>query len=431
MVAGSVPKRQWPQPARRGPDLNDVTREIERVGPVAGVQRIVALDVLRGVAVLGILGTNIQHFAMFAGTVRDPTLYGNLDGANFWVYALTFTFVYQKFLPIFAMLFGTGILLAADRREAAGVDPSRFHYRRMAVLLVIGLCHAYLIWYGDILVAYALSGMVAFQFRRVSPRGLFAMGIALLAASPVIRVLFFILPGMLGAAGGDGGQGIEQVIANDLEAFRGPWIEQFRTRAAYVLEGQTTGFAVVLFWRACGLMAIGMGLYKLGVMTGRRSGRFYATLAAVALAIAVPVTALGLTGCVVTNWDNFWLWFLSDQIIYWFGIVMSLGWISIVMLACRRGCRSWLGHSLAAVGRLALTNYLLQSLLCTFLFYGHGLGLYGSVERTGQVAIVAGVWLLQLIISPLWLQYFRFGPAEWVWRILTYGYRQSVILGRR
>jgi uncharacterized protein len=235
---------------------------------------------------------------------------------------------------------------------------------------------------------------------------------------------------MLGAAGGDGGHGIEQVIANDLEAFRGPWIEQFRTRAAYVLEGQTTGFAVVLFWRACGLMAIGMGLYKLGVMTGGRSGSFYATFAAVALAIAVPVTALGLTGCVVTNWDNFWLWFLSDQIIYWFGIVMSLAWISIVMLACRQGCRSWLGRSLAAVGRLALTNYLIQSLLCTFLFYGHGLGLYGSVERTGQVAIVAGVWLLQLTISPVWLHYFRFGPAEWVWRTLTYGYRQSVILDR-
>jgi len=410
--------------------VKETAVETGRVGPVPGGQRIVALDVLRGVAVLGILGTNIQHFAMFAGTVRDPSLYGSLDGANIWVYALTYTFVYQKFLPIFAMLFGAGILLGADRREAAGIDPSRFHYRRMTVLLLIGLCHAYLIWYGDILVAYALSGMVAFQFRRVPPRGLIVLGIALLAASPVIRVLFFILPGMLGGAGGDGGPGIEQVIANDLEAFRGPWVEQFRTRAAYVLEGQMTGFAVVLFWRACGLMAIGMGLCKLGVMTGRRSGRFYITLAGVALAIAVPVTALGLTGCVVTDWDNFWLWFLSDQIIYWFGIVMSLAYVSIVMLACREGCRSWLGRSLAAVGRLALTNYLLQSLLCTFLFYGHGLGLYGSVERTGQVAVVAGVWLLQLFVSPLWLRRFRYGPAEWLWRSLAYGRPHSLMLER-
>jgi len=406
--------------------VHDTATQADRVGPVPGSQRIVALDVLRGVAVLGILGTNIQHFAMFAGTVRNPTLYGNLDGANFWVYALTHIFVYQKFLPIFAMLFGAGLLLAAERREAAGIDPSALHYRRMTVLLFIGLFHAYLIWYGDILVAYALCGMLVFQFRRVSARWLIVLGIALLAASPVIRVLFFILPGILG--GGGGSTAIEQVVADDLEAFRGPWVEQFRTRAAYVLEGQTTGFAVVLFWRASGLMAIGMGLYKLGVLTGRRSVRFYTTLAGLSLGVAVPLTVLGLTACVLTDWDHYGFWFLSDQIIYWFGIVMSLAWISIVMLACREGCRSWVGRSLAAVGRLALTNYLLQSLTCTLVFYGHGLGLYGSVERTGQVAIVAGLWAFQLIVSPLWLRYFRFGPAEWLWRSLAYGRPQSFMI---
>ena len=406
--------------------MNGTAADSDRVGPLPADQRILALDLLRGVAVLGILGTNIQHFAMFGGTVRNPTLYGNLEGANFWVYALTYTFGYQKFLPIFAMLFGAGLLLGAGRHEAAGLDPVAFHYRRMTVLLFIGLIHAYLIWYGDILVAYALCGMVVFQFRRVSSRGLIALGIALLAASPVIRVLFFIVPGLLGGGGPDAG--IEQFIADDLEAFHGPWVEQLRMRATYVLEGQTTGFAVVLFWRGCGLMAIGMGLYKLGVLTGQRSNRFYATLAGLALGIAVPLTVLGLTACALTGWDNDWLSFLSDQIIYWFGIVMSLAWISIVMLACRGGCRSWLGRSLAAVGRMALTNYLLQSLLCTFLFYGHGLGLYGSVDRTGQIAVVAGIWSLQLIVSPLWLRHFRYGPAEWLWRSLAYGRPQSIMI---
>jgi uncharacterized protein len=399
------------------------------VGPVPSDQRIAALDVLRGLAVLGILGTNIQHFAMFAGTVRNPTLYGNLDGANFLVYALTHIFFYQKFLPIFAMLFGAGVLLAAGRREANGTDPAPLHYRRMTVLLLIGLVHAYLIWYGDILVAYALCGMVVFQFRPLSARGLIVLGAALLAASPVIRVLFFVIPGILG--GGGGNTGIEQVVADDLEAFRGPWLEQLRTRAAYVLEGQTTGFAVVLFWRASGLMAIGMGLYKLGVLTGQRSTRFYATLAGLSLGIAVPLTVLGLIACAVTDWDHLGLWFLSDQIIYWFGIVMSLAWISFVMLACREGCGSWIGRSLAAVGRLALTNYLMQSLICTGLFYGHGLGLYGSVERTGQVAVVAGIWTFQLVVSPMWLRYFRYGPAEWLWRSLSYGRPQSFMIGPR
>ena len=399
--------------------MDDPATVPDRMRPVPADQRIVALDVVRGLAVLGILGTNIQHFAMFAGTVRNPTLYGNLDGANFWAYALTYTFVYQKFLPIFAMLFGAGILLAADRREVDGTDPAPLHYRRMTVLLLIGMVHAYLIWYGDILVAYALCGMVVFQFRRLPARVLIVLGAALLAVSPVIRVLFFVIPGILG--GGGGNAGIEQVVADDLEAFRGPWLEQLRTRAAYVLEGQTTGFAVVLLWRASGLMAIGMGLYRLGVLTGQRSPRFYATLAGVSLGIAVPVTALGLTACALTDWDHFGFWFLADQIIYWFGIVMSLAWISFVMLACRGGCRSWFGRSLAAVGRLALTNYLAQSLICTFLFYGHGLGLYGSVERAGQLAIVAGIWTVQLVVSPIWLRYFSYGPAEWLWRTLTYG----------
>lgn len=399
--------------------MDDPATVPDRMRPVPADQRIVALDVVRGLAVLGILGTNIQHFAMFAGTVRNPTLYGNLDGANFWAYALTYTFVYQKFLPIFAMLFGAGILLAADRREVDGTDPAPLHYRRMTVLLLIGMVHAYLIWYGDILVAYALCGMIVFQFRRLPARVLIVLGAALLAVSPVIRVLFFVVPGILG--GGGGNAGIEQVVADDLEAFRGPWLEQLRTRAAYVLEGQTTGFAVVLLWRASGLMAIGMGLYRLGVLTGQRSPRFYATLAGVSLGIAVPVTVLGLTACALTDWDHFGFWFLADQIIYWFGIVMSLAWISFVMLACRGGCRSRFGRSLAAVGRLALTNYLAQSLICTFLFYGHGLGLYGSVERAGQLAIVAGIWTVQLVVSPIWLRYFSYGPAEWLWRTLTYG----------
>jgi uncharacterized protein len=400
--------------------------EAPLVGPVTEDERIVSLDALRGVAVLGILVTNIQHFSMFAGTVRDPTLHGSLDGANFWVYALTFTLVYQKFLPIFAMLFGAGIVLAADRRGTAGRDPAPLHYRRMAVLLFIGMIHAYLIWYGDILVPYAVAGMVAFLFRRRSPGALIGLGIALLAASPVIRIVFFILPGMLGVGGGEGGPSLEQILADDLAAFRGPWIEQLRMRADYAFESQTVGLVVILFWRACGLMAIGMGLFKLGVLTGRRPARLYATLVLVALFVALPITALGLAACVTTEWKNFPLRFLSDQIIYWVGIVMSLGWTGLVMLGCRDRCRFWPCRSLAAVGRMALTNYLMQSVVCTFVFYGHGLGLYGSVERTGQIGIVVGLWILQLIGSSLWLRYFRFGPAEWFWRILTYGELQPI-----
>jgi uncharacterized protein len=397
-------------------------------GPVARAGRIEALDVLRGLAVLGILVTNIQHFAMFYGTSRDPTLYGDLHGANFWVHALTFTVVYQKFLPIFSMLFGAGILLQASRREAAGLSAAALHYRRLVVLLAIALVHAYLIWYGDILFAYAVSGMVVFLFRRRSPRCLITLGIVLLAASPLIRLVFFVLPAMLQPEAGGTGPPVDQMIADDLAAFRGDWLDALRTRIHYSFETQTVGLAVILFWRAAGLMLIGMGLYKLGVLTGERPRGFYWSLIAVAVTVALPITAVGLWVNVLSDWNNFFLRGLAHQIIYWVGIVMSLGWLGVVMLGCGRGGRLRFARPLAAVGRMALTNYLMQSLVCTFVFYGHGLGLYGSVERTGQIAVVVGVWLLQLIVSPLWLRYFRFGPAEWVWRTLAYGRRQPMIV---
>jgi uncharacterized protein len=395
--------------------------EASHPGPVAESERIHALDVLRGLAVLGILVTNIQHFAMFAGTARDPTLYGDLHGANFWVYALTFVLAFQKFLPIFAMLFGAGIVLAAERREASGLSAATLHYRRMAVLLLIGIVHAYLIWYGDILFAYAVCGMAVFALRRLSPGPLIALGILLLAISPLIEIVFFVVPALLGAGGAHAGPSVQEVLANDLAAFRGPWIEQLRMRAHYAFEVQTAGLAIVYFWRASGIMLVGMALLKLGVLTGTRSRRLYGGLVSIALLVGLPITAAGLWVNALTNWENGWLRQLGLQIIYWFGIVMSLGWIGAVMLVCRGGRRTPLTRPLAAVGRMALTNYLLESVLCTLVFYGHGLGLYGSVERTGQIAVVIGVWVLLLVCSPIWLRFFRYGPAEWLWRSLAYG----------
>ena len=135
----------------------------------------------------------------------------------------------------------------------------------------------------------------------------------------------------------------------------------------------------------------------------------------------LPITALAFWLSYQAKWGDFWIQRFSLSVINWVGIGVSLGWMGILILICHRGCRSWIGNALAAVGRMALTNYLLQSLLCTYIFYGYGLGLYGSVERTGQMAVVVSVWIVQLILSPLWMKHFRFGPAEWAWRSLSYG----------
>ena len=169
-------------------------------------------------------------------------------------------------------------------------------------------------------------------------------------------------------------------------------------------------------------MLIGMALFKHGVFSAQRPSRFYAVLIAVAVAVGLPLQAYGISLDVAHGWPV-WSFFVGAQFNYWPSIAVSLGHVGVVMLACRRAALHCLIRPLAAVGRTALTNYLLQTILCTTIFYGHGLGWFGSVDRVGQLGVVAAVWAVQLIASPLWLRRFRFGPAEWAWRWLTYGVR--------
>jgi uncharacterized protein len=399
------------------------------LAPTPLTERIQVIDVLRGVALLGILITNIQHFSMFAGTVRNPTLFGDLQGANFWVYAVTFNLAFQKFMPIFSMLFGAGIMLAATRREAAGQSPGAFHYRRMFSLLLFALAHSYLVWYGDILFLYAICGALVFPFRFRSARFLIIAGFVVLAGDPIMQFISYQAPGIYGLVNPFQGMSLQEILAADLDAFQGGWVENFQMRAHYSLEGQTVGFLLHGLWRASGLILVGMGLYRLRILTGRAAPSLYKTFIGIGLGIGLPITALAFFLSYSAGWGDFWIQQFSLQVIYWVGIVVSLAWIGIVMLACRTGCSSWLGRAFAAVGRMALSNYLLHSLLCTFIFYGFGLGLYGSVERIGQIGIVAGIWILQLLISPLWLRYFRFGPAEWLWRTMSYGKLQPMRVG--
>jgi uncharacterized protein len=389
--------------------------------PTASTERIQILDVLRGVALLGILITNIQHFSMFAGTVRNPTLYGDLTGANFWVYALTFNLAFQKFMPLFSMLFGAGIMLAAGRREKAGESPTAFHYRRMFFLLLIALVHSYLIWYGDILFLYAVCGALAFPLRTRSAGFLIGAGIVVMAGHWVMEIVSSAAPQLFAIVAPFQGMTLEEILATDLAAFRGGWTDNFHQRVLYSLEGHTVGFLLHGLWRTTGLILIGMGIYRLGVITGERTRTFYKGLVGLGVGVALPITVFAFWMSYQANWGNFWIQRFSLAVIDWVGIGVSLGWMGIVILLCHSGCRGWVGRLLAAVGRTALSNYLFQSLICTWIFYGFGLGLYGSVERTGQMGVVFSVWVLQLILSPLWLRYFRFGPAEWAWRTLSYG----------
>jgi uncharacterized protein len=294
--------------------------------PVAVTERIEALDLLRGLALCGILLINIQHFSMYSGVARNPTLYGDLQGANFWVYGLNFVLAFQKLLPIFSMLFGAGIVLASRRREAAGMATATLHQRRMLILLGIGLSHAYLIWYGDILVTYAVCGLCVYYLRHSPPRDLLGLGVAGLVIAQLLRTIVWVLPVLLDGGDTNGAGAFDQIITDDLATFRGSWLQQLRVRAGIAFEGQTAGLVFIQFWRVSGIMLIGMALCKLGVLTGERSRRFYALLVAIALFVAVPITAATLYLNVQTGWGNAIYRGLAYMSIYWFGVVISLGW---------------------------------------------------------------------------------------------------------
>ena len=398
--------------------------------PVAETARIDAIDVLRGFALLGILVMNVQSFAMPQAAYFNPTAYGDLEGANLYVWLAGRMLADQKFMTIFSMLFGAGIVLMAGRAEARGGRAGRVHYRRMGWLLVIGLLHAHLLWYGDILFIYAVCGLVLYPLRHLSPGRLLALGTTLLAVGSALSVgagmsLPYWPEEALSAFTDDAWRPTPEMIEAELAVYRGGWLDQLPSRSADALAFETLLLITWGFWRAGGLMLIGMGLFQREVFGARRSTRFYAGLIAAAVLVGLPLQAYGLSLDFARGWPA-WSFFLGLQFNYWPSIAVSLGWVGLVMLACRSASLRGVTRPFAAVGQTALTNYLLQTVLCTTIFYGHGLGWFGSVDRVGQMGVVAGVWALQLIASPLWLRRFRFGPAEWAWRSLTYGVRQPL-----
>lgn len=215
-----------------------------------------------------------------------------------------------------------------------------------------------------------------------------------------------------------------ETVAAEVAAYRGSWWEQMSVRVPQAIEMETSTFLAWAAWRVGRLMLLGMALFKLGVFSAERSRRFYLTCIALAVGVGLPLVWLGIRRNFAGGWEAPGFFFLGLQLNYWASRLVALGWVGAVMLVCRHGGRGWLTRPLAAVGQMAFTNYILQTVICTTLFYGHGFGLFGRVERTGQAAVVVAVWAFQIVLSPLWLTRFRFGPLEWLWRTLAYMERQ-------
>jgi len=400
------------------------------LAPIDLTERVESLDVLRGFAVMGILIMNIQSFAMVDPAYFNPTVYGDFTGINFGVWLFSHLFADMKFITIFSMLFGAGIVLMCRRVEQRGDSPAGVHYRRSFWLLLFGLAHAYLLWRGDVLVWYSFSAFIAYLFWRVRPGWLLFWALLLFSIGTGIYALaHWSLPHWPEEAVKNNVQYWQpsaELIAERLQAYRGSWVDQMSQRVPSSLMLQTFIYLIFGFWRIVGSILLGMALMKWGVFSAQRSSRYYYVAIVPGLLIGLPLIGFGASQNIAHDFSWEFSMYGGTLFNYWGSLLVALAYVSIIMLICKNKWLGGLRRALGATGRMAFSSYILQTLICTILFYGHGFGLIGQVPRWGQLAITVGVWIAVVVVSNLWLARFQFGPLEWLWRSLTYKKRQAM-----
>ena len=425
----------------------------EALGPILGTDRITAIDTLRGVAVLGILVMNIYAFAMPFAAYQNPLLLGGTEWYNLGTWFVTHVFFDQKFMAIFSMLFGAGLIVMWQRAQTRDAPFSRIYLRRQLWLAAIGIVHGYLLWVGDILFHYAVIGLLAFTFRARQPRTLIVIACGLLAVAPLLslgtaayvddlRDRIAVIDELTAAgetldddqlATQDEWREIGKFVApsradlqRDLDAYRGGYGDALAFRAPTVVSMQTEATLFFVLWRVGGIMLLGMALMKLGILAGTRSARFYRRMQLLGYGLGLPLTIFSAYDLFSHQWDGVYVLGGGMLSNYVGSILVAFGHVATVMRIVDANLWPRMMERFTAVGRMALTNYLLHSIVLTTIFYGYGLGLYGTIPRAGQMAFVVLVLGLQLWLSPIWLRHYRFGPLEWAWRSLTYWQRQPL-----
>ena len=398
--------------------------------PSQTAHRIISLDILRGFALLGILIMNMTSFSMPGAHYLNPMAEGLLEGADKWAFYFSQLFANQKFMSLFSMLFGAGIVLMTQRIEQQGKSAATRHYFRNFWLLLFGLIHSYIIWHGDILVQYALCSIWLFLFRKKPPKTLFIWATILLIINLLISSSAgFFIPYMSTAEVADmcvSWQPSAEKIMVETAAYRGHWFDHFSYRSTTAFGLETYIFLLGLGWQITGLMLIGMGLFKAKILTAERSISFYKRMMVIGLSIGLAFGIYGLQQNYAHNWSCEYSFLIGSQWNFLGSVPMALGYIGMIMWFCKSNYLPTLKKWLAPFGRMALTNYLMQSIIATFLFYGFGFGLFGTVGRAEQWLYILGIWIFQLLFSKWWLNHFKFGPFEWLWRSLTYWKIQSI-----
>lgn len=395
--------------------------------------RITTLDVIRGIAVMGIFSVNVIDFSLIQTAYLSPVAAGGAQGADLALWLTNHVLIDEKMRTLFSILFGASTLLVIDRALAKGESGARVHYGRMISLLILGLAHFYLIWFGDILVSYAFTGMAAYFFVRRKVKTMLIWAICLLTLNMAMfsagswfmhrtqeRVENHTATakeikdwkGMRSLTVADPKKAAEDTITH-----RSTW--PTRTVRRFEKEKfQPFASLFPFFAETLGLMLIGMAGLRSGFLTGEWATRRYARLAIGGLGIGAAFSIASGLSLINLGFPP-WLILGAN---YAFGmpahVAMALGYAALIVLLIRPG--GWLTTRIAAVGRAAFTNYLGTSILASLIFYGDGLALFGQLSRFESWAVaVPGIWLIMLAWSKPWLDRFNYGPFEWVWRCMA------------
>lgn len=394
---------------------------------VAG--RYITLDAMRGFAVMGILAMNIVGFAMPEWAYVTPKAYSGETLSDQFTWFLSFIFIDGKMRGLFSLLFGASMVLIIERAEAKGESAKKVHYARMFWLALFGLAHYFFIWFGDILFLYASIGCIAFLFRNWEPRRLFKWALIIFAVGLLLWGVQFgglqILQYLATVQGADAdlvkqyrdimsSPDFDMNITKELALHRGPWwpivaakLDEWYAPLTLILQAITETLP---------LMMMGMAMKKNGFLTGEWAQADYTRWAKKLVPAGLILTTLLAGWLVAVQYDLitslavFLAWSMVPR------LLLTIGYAAILVMLVRQFSGKAFIARVAATGQAAFSNYLGTSIVMTTIFYGYGLGLYGDVSRPGLWAFVIGAWAIMLLWSKPWLDRFRYGPLEWLWR---------------
>ncbi|HFZ1118984.1 TPA: DUF418 domain-containing protein YeiB [Klebsiella pneumoniae] len=372
------------------------------------MERNVTLDFVRGVAILGILLLNISAFGLPKAAYLNPAWSGSASLSDAWTWALLDLLAQVKFLTLFALLFGAGLQLLLPRGK-------RWIQSRLTLLALLGFIHGLFFWDGDILLAYALVGLVSWRMVREAHhvKSLFNTGVVLYLTGIAVLVLLGMISGT--AANRSWAPDAANLQYEQYWKLHGG-MEAVSNRAD-MLSDNLLALGAQYGWLLAGMMLMGAALMRSGWLKGQFSLRHYRRTGALLVAAGMAVNLPAIFAQWYLAWDYRWCAFLLQAPRELSAPLQAIGYAALAWGYWPQLCRFRLVGAIACVGRMALTNYLLQTLICTTLFYH--LGLFMRFDRLQLLAFVPPIWAVNLLVSSLWLRRFRQGPVEWLWRQLT------------